>query len=189
MSFTFHDNPDEVFLIFQFWRPGEANVMVGGVYIFTAPQPVQSPFTWTVPGGNYRGGGVWLRYTDGAGTYSAVEEADIHPQRLAVSPASLLFLAEDDGPSPSAHTLRVEQGGCEPFDWHVYDDAAWMQTQRVGDTARVTVDTSGLGVGTWQATVTVDAVGNVMDSPAQVPVTLSVVDRIHRVHLPSALRR
>jgi len=42
IDFTYHDNPDDVFLIFNFWRSGQADVYVDGVYVFTAPQPVQS---------------------------------------------------------------------------------------------------------------------------------------------------
>jgi len=79
ITFTFRTNPDDVFLFFNFWRSGQADVYVDGVYIFTDPQLVQSPFTWMVPRGNYRGSGVWLRYTDGTGNFSPVEEADLNP--------------------------------------------------------------------------------------------------------------
>jgi hypothetical protein len=189
LAFTYHDNPDEVFLIFQFWRSGSANVLVDGVYIFTAPQPVQSPFTWTVPGGNYRGGGIWLRYTDGAGTFSAVEEADMNPERLAVHPAALSFLAEENGSGPSPRTLHVEREGCEPFSWGVSDDAGWIHTQRVGQTIRVSVDTTWLGAGTWEGTITVEAEEGVLGSPVVVPVRVIVVDRIYESHLPLVFRQ
>jgi hypothetical protein len=189
LAFTFHDNPDDVFLILQFWRSGAADVTVDGATIFSAPQPVQSPLTWSVPGGNYRGGGIWLRYTDGAGTFSPVEEAAMRPQRIAVSPTALHFLVEDDGPDPPPRTLVVEQMGCEPFTWSVSDDAGWLHTQHVGQTVRASVDPTGLSIGTWQATVTVDAEAGVTGSPVQVPVTLVVVERIHRTYLPSVYRQ
>lgn len=188
LAFTFHENPDDVFLTFQFWRSGDAHLTVDGVTIFAAPQPVQSPLTWQVPGGNYRGGGIWLRYTDGGGTFSALEEVDLHPQRLAVLPESLLFLAEQDGPSPSARTLRVVQEGCGSFGWRVWDDADWLQTQAMGDTVLVQVDKSGLGIGRRQATITVSAECDVIGSPLEVPVTLAVVEQIYRSQLPLVLR-
>jgi hypothetical protein len=184
LPFTFHDNPDDAFLTLQFWRSGAADVTVDGAHIFTAPQPIQSPFTWSVPGGNYRGGGIWLRYTDGAGSFSPVEEAELHPQRIAVSPAALHFLVEDDGPDPASRTLVVEQMGCQPFTWNVSDDAGWLHTQRVGQTVQVSVDPTGLSVGTWQATITVDAQAGVIGSPVEVPVRVTVVDRLRPTYMP-----
>jgi hypothetical protein len=50
-----------------------------------------------MPGGNYRGGGIWLRYTDGTRTFSPVEEADMHPGRFVASPAGLHFPDDIDG--------------------------------------------------------------------------------------------
>jgi hypothetical protein len=142
-----------------------------------------------VPGGNYRGGGIWLRYTDGAGTFSPVEEADMRPERIAVSPAALLFLAEDDGPDPALRTLVVEQTGCESLDWSVSQNATWLHTQRMGQTVRMSVDTTGLSIGTWQATITVDAGTRVMGSPVQVPVKLILAEGTYRNYLPSLFRQ
>lgn len=189
IAFTFHTNPDDEFLFFNFWRSGSADVYVDGVYIFTESQPVQSPFTWTVPGGNYRGGGVWLRYTDGAGTFSAVAQADLTPERLVVAPDSLFFIAEYGAPPPAPAALTVQQGGCEPFTWSVTDDANWLHTQVSGEAVQVSVDTSGLSLGTYQATITVEAENGILDSPVQVPVILRVVEQVHRAYLPLALRQ
>jgi hypothetical protein len=77
LNFTFNANPDDVFLIFQFWRSGSADVYVDAVSIFSAPQAITSPLTWTVPGSNYRGQGVWVRYTNGS-QFSAISEADTY---------------------------------------------------------------------------------------------------------------
>ena len=187
ISFTFHDNPDDGFLFFNFWRSGEADVYVDGVYIFTEPQPVQNPYTWSVPGGHYRGGGVWLRYTDDAGTFSAVEEARLRPRRLAVSPTALLFLAEVDGSPPPAQMLTVEED-CEPFTWSAAEDADWLTVQPGEGVVQVTANPSGLITGTYQTTITVQAETGVLGSPAQVPVTLHLVDEIHRMHLPLVVR-
>jgi len=66
LNFTFNTNPNDDFLIFQFWQSGNADVYVDAVSIFSAPQPITSPLTWSVPGNNYRGQGVWVRYTNGS---------------------------------------------------------------------------------------------------------------------------
>lgn len=84
LSFTFNSNPNDPFLFFLFWRSGNADVYVDAVSIFTAAQPVASPLTWSVPGGNYRGQGIWVRYTDG-NRFSDITEA-VTMQRCAASP-------------------------------------------------------------------------------------------------------
>jgi uncharacterized protein YkwD len=187
LPFTFHDDPDEVFLLLNFWRSGPADVYVDGVTMFSAPQPVQSPLTWTVPGGNYRGGGIWVRYTDGDSLFSAIEEADLSPERIAVQPTSLLFLAGVSSPPPAPGVLTVEQVGCDPFTWEVSDDAGWLSTQAVDETVVVSVDAAGLGVGQYQATIVVEAETGVLDSPARVPVTL-VVGELYPNYLPCIRR-
>jgi hypothetical protein len=74
LNFTFNTNPDDLFLIFQFWRSGSADVYVDAVSIFSAPQAITSPLAWSVPGNNYRGQGVWVRYTNGS-QFSVISEA------------------------------------------------------------------------------------------------------------------
>lgn len=188
LAFTFHDNPDDVFLIFQFWRSGQADVYVDGVTIFTDPQSVQSPFTWTVPGGNYRGGGIWLRYTDGAGDFSSIEEANLNPGLISVSPTSLLFLAEHGASPPPAQTLSILREGCGSFTWSASDAADWLHLQPVGETVQVSVDAAGLVTGTYAATITVEAEAGVLGSPAQIPVTLVVANQIYQVYLPLTIK-
>jgi uncharacterized protein YkwD len=74
VNFMFHSNPDDGFLTFQFWGSGSADVYIDAVSIFTAPQPITSPLIWSVPGGIYRGQGVWVRYTNGS-QFSPLSEA------------------------------------------------------------------------------------------------------------------
>ena len=73
LRFTFHTNPNNGFLTFNFWRSGNAEVYVDAVSIFSTPQGITSPLVWSVPGGNYRGQGVWVRYTNGS-QFSAISE-------------------------------------------------------------------------------------------------------------------
>ncbi len=75
LNFTFNTNPNDVFLKFNFWRSGNADLYVDAVSIFTAPLAITSPLTWSVPGNNYRGQGVWVRYTNGS-QFSNLSEAD-----------------------------------------------------------------------------------------------------------------
>jgi uncharacterized protein YkwD len=187
VPFTYHDDAEEVFLVFNFWRSGQADLYVDGVYIFTAPQPLASPFTWTVPGGNYRGSGVWVRYSDGTGGFSPLQEADLTPESLQVSSATLAFVGEAGGPPPPVNTLAVGQAGCEPFSWSASADAAWLDLQAVGDVLQVGVDTSGLPTGVYEATLTVTAEPGILDSPARIPVRLVLVDQVHRTYLPLVL--
>ncbi|HHH42284.1 MAG TPA: CAP domain-containing protein [Chloroflexi bacterium] len=186
IAFTFHDTPDDPYLFFNFWRSGQADLYVDAVYIFTAPQPVQNPFVWTVPGGNYRGGGVWVRYTDGGSTFSAVQEVDTTPKRLSVSPERLLFLVEQGSSPQSTYTLTVQR--CGSFAWTVTGDASWLSLQTVGETVKVGVDAAGLASGTYEATITVEAEAGVVGSPARIPVTLVVADQLHDLFLPLVLR-
>ena len=144
-------------MIFQFERSGQADVYVDGVTIFSAPMPLQSPFTWTVPGGNYRGGGIWLRYADDAGTFSPVETSDLVPERIVVSPLSLAFVAEQGAMLLLSSVLTVGQSGGDPFTWSVDDDADWLQAQSLGETVLVSVDASALISGVYQAAVTITA--------------------------------
>jgi len=179
ITFTFHDNPDDVFLFLNFWRSGQADVYVDGVTIFTPPQPVQSPLTWIVPGGNYRGGSIWVRYSDDASNFSSIEEVNLFPARLAVSPSSLLFLAQYGGSPPPVQTLSVSQEGCGSFTWSVSDDADWLQAQPTGEIVEVSVDATGLNIGSYQANITVEAETGALGSPLQVPVTLTVAELQH----------
>ena len=74
LNFTFNSNPNNAFLTFNFWRSGSADLYVDAVSIFSTPQAITSPLTWSVPGNNYRGQGVWVRYTNGS-QFSGISEA------------------------------------------------------------------------------------------------------------------
>ncbi len=182
LNFTFNSNPDDVFLTFQFWQSGSADVYVDVVSIFSIPQTITSPLTWSVPGGNYRGQGVWARYTNGS-QFSAITDAATSPAALHASPAALTFLAARNGSLPPASALKIKQD-CASFDWQAGDDASWLQTQKVGSMLRVFVDQSGLGFGRYAGTVTISAMGTSALQPVSVPVQLIVVDDLFPLYLP-----
>ncbi len=187
LAFTYNTNPDDVFLIFQFWRSGPADVYVDAVSIFAAPQPVSPNITWNVPGGNYRGQGVWVRYTDGGSQFSAISEASTQLPSLSVSPATLSFLAVRNGdplPASSVQVARV----CGTFDWQVDSNAAWLQAQISGDLIQVSANQAGLSNGVYTSALTVSAVGDSGVPPASVTVRLTVVEQLYPVYLPMVTR-
>jgi hypothetical protein len=184
IDFTYNSGSDP-WLIFYFERTGSAMVYVDGVYIFTSPQPVQPQHRWQVPGGNYRGGGVWIRYSNSThSVFSEVEEAGTGPSRIGVQPAAMALMAESGGPSPSLRTLDVSTVECAPFSWNVSDDAGWMDAQAVGGDVQVTFDTVALSSDIYSGTITITADAGVLGSPLVIPVTLYVVDDLSQVHLP-----
>jgi hypothetical protein len=108
--------------------------------------------------------------------------------RFLVDNALSPVLAEVGKRSPPAQTLTIHQEGCQPFTWSVSDDAIWLVTQPVGDTVQVNVDTAGMAIGSYQATITIEAESGVLDSPAQIPVTLIIAEEIRQCYLPLILR-
>jgi uncharacterized protein YkwD len=124
LNFTFNTNPDDVFLIFQFWRSGTADVYVDAVSIFSAPQAITSPLTWSVPGSNYRGQGVWVRYTNGS-QFSALSEAVTNPvtisgnvgvggATLSYTDGSVKTVTADSSGNYSIHVLPGWSGTITP---------------------------------------------------------------------------
>lgn len=182
LPFTFHTHPDDEFLIFQFWRSGEADLYVDAVSIFSTAQAVATPLTWTVPGGNYRGQGVWVRYTNGS-QFSAITEATTVQPTLHVSPPALTFLAVRGGNRPPAATLTVASD-CSTLRWQVSTNVPWLQTQVNGNTVGVSADQTGLSNGLYAGTVTLSAVGSPGVPPVAVPVQLRVVEQVFLAYLP-----
>lgn len=186
LPFTFNTNPNDVFLMFNFWRSGSADVYVDAVSIFTAPQPVADSIEWPVPGGNYRGQGVWVRYTNGA-QFSAIGDGQTTVPTLSVSPATLTFLASPDW-SSSPQRLNVQRNGCPTFNWQVSDDAAWLHTVIDGDQIEASVDTTGMSLGAHYATITLTPLGVSGLAPIQIPVTLLLLEQVRHAHLPLVQR-
>jgi len=181
IPFVFHQSED-VFLIVKFWRSGEADVYVDAVSIFTQAYPLTSPYTWDAPGGNYRGQGVLGRYTDDAGNFSAFQEADVNPPGgIQAWPTALVFTAVQNGAPAAGQMVQVTQTGCSANAWTVSDDADWLWTEPGVDAIEVSVQTSGLGLGAYQATVTIQPE---VGPAVSIPVTLQMVDQIYQVYLP-----
>ncbi|MEZ5351943.1 MAG: malectin domain-containing carbohydrate-binding protein [Bryobacteraceae bacterium] len=108
---------------------------------------------------------------------------------LAVGPGFLAFSAFAGGANPQAQNILVTNiGGGGPIAWTAADDAAWLSvspasgsTPSTGVTAQVNV--TGLGVGTYSATVSVSGAGQTRS----VPVTLTVLPPNDLSTTPSSL--
>ncbi len=183
IPFTYNTNPNDLFLMFNFWRSGSADVYVDAVTIFTAPQAFASPTTWAIPGGNYRGQGVWVRYTNGSNQFSTFSEATTTAPSLSASPSALFFLALRNGSAPPIQTATISRM-CGTFNWQVTSNAAWLQGQPQSDTVRVSVNQSGLSNGTYNGTLTVSAVGVSGVAPATIAVTMYVADSFGMNYFP-----
>jgi len=99
------------------------------------------------------------------------------PPALAVSPASLSFSGVAGSANPAAKTLSVSNTGGGTLSFTASDDAAWLSVSPGTGTAprdlSVSVGTSGLAAGTYNATVRVESAG-VAGSPKLIPVTLTL---------------
>ena len=102
---------------------------------------------------------------------------ELPPQLTYLGPASLTFTCRTGGLNPDDQVLEIKNGGGGTLAWSASDDAAWLSetpingtlTAGVHQNINVSVDNSGLGVGTYLANVTLSG------SPAVVvPVTLIV---------------
>lgn len=171
------------FLIFQFWRSGNTNteVFVDAVTIFTAPQPLMSPLTFTVPGNNYRGQSVWVRYTDGQ-AFTGWSEAPVLPaQPITISPRVLMV--QRDSPPPPPVVLSTP---CAQPSWQVVQADPWLGSSAEQGALRLWVDPSGLPTGIHQGSITFAAPGTTFR--LTVPVNLMVVDQLFSVYTPLIVR-
>ena len=96
---------------------------------------------------------------------------------IGLSPTSLGFTGVQGGANPSAQIVSVTNTGGGTLSWSVSDNAAWLSLSPASGTApgsaTVGVNTSGLTVGTYNATITVTATG-ATNTPQTVPVSLTV---------------
>ena len=96
------------------------------------------------------------------------------------SPTSFTFSATEGGANPSSKTLEVWNAGTGTLNWTVSDDALWLSLAPTSgsstgehDAVTVSVDISGLTVGSHPATITITDPG-ATNTPQTVPVTLNI---------------
>ncbi len=97
---------------------------------------------------------------------------------IGLSPTSLTFNGVQGGTNPSDQTVSVTNAGGGTMSWSAGSNAGWLiLTTASGSTAPGTltasVNLAGLAAGTYNATITVTAVG-ATNTPRTAPVTLTV---------------
>jgi hypothetical protein len=96
---------------------------------------------------------------------------------LSVTPASLSFSAVAGGAAPASQQLTIANTGTGTLQWTASSAEPWLNEAPASGTGSgtvaVSVDTTGLAVGTYSGTVRVAAAG-AQGSPRDIPVSLNV---------------
>ncbi|MEW6505312.1 MAG: CAP domain-containing protein [Chloroflexota bacterium] len=188
IPFTFSPDPVNPFLIFKIRRTGSAEVTIDTVTIFTAPQRFNgSPFVWQVPGGAYRGEGVWVRFSAFDGSqFTPLREAAVSQRDGCLMPASLTVLADasSDPPLLSALVLPSYMAG---DGWNVEENLPWLQAARAGGKVELRLLTRGLGTGQYNGEVIVRPTEQAYP-PLRLTVRLLMVERVYETYLPALNR-
>ncbi|MEW6246117.1 MAG: choice-of-anchor D domain-containing protein [Nitrospirota bacterium] len=99
---------------------------------------------------------------------------------IGLSPTSLSFTAAQGAANPAAQTVNVTNPGSGTLTWTASDNASWLTlnttsgtTTTETDPITVSVNTSGLSAGTYNAVITITASG-ATNTPQTVPVTLTL---------------
>lgn len=189
LPFVFNNNSNDQFLTFKFARSGPTAVSIDSIAIYSQPQPITGKsLVWAIPGGNYRGQGIQLRYTDGAGHFGAPAEAQTVPDGIALDEASQSLLAQQNGSLHPQAWVNIEADCLGGATLSATSDAGWLQPQIVGDQLLLKVNQAGLALGHYQATATVKAPSLPNVAPAQVSVALDVVAHLSQSFMPLAQR-
>jgi len=100
------------------------------------------------------------------------------PPTLLASPASLSFVALSGQPAPAVQFISVTNGGFGGFNYTVSANSPWIVFSPTSGTApgavSVTVNASGLAIGSYSGTVTVTAAG-IANSPITIPISMQVL--------------
>jgi hypothetical protein len=102
------------------------------------------------------------------------------PPVIASSPSSLSFVAAIGQPSPPAQAVNIVNGGYGSFSYTVATDSSWLSASPASGSTpgsvNVSVNATGLAIGTYTGNVIVTASG-VANSPQSIPVTLQVLSQ------------
>jgi hypothetical protein len=101
----------------------------------------------------------------------------VAPPTLSVNPSNLSFSAFQGQGNPASQTLSIMNSGSGTVQWTVTSSATWLTLSPASGTApsvlSVSVNTSGLALGVYNANITVSSSGST-GSPKTVPVTLTL---------------
>ncbi|MEW6181088.1 MAG: CAP domain-containing protein [Chloroflexota bacterium] len=188
LAFTFTPDQNNPFLIFKIRRTGSAQLSVDAVTIFTAPQRFTgSPFVWQVPGGVYRGQGVWVRFSNAdAGNFTPLREAAVSQKDGCLTPSTLTVLASPSATPPPLSAL-VLPSYLAGDGWLVEENLPWLQASRSGERVEVRLQTGGLGSGEYNGEVIIRPDERAYP-PLRLNVRLLLVERLFSAYLPAVSR-
>jgi uncharacterized protein YjdB len=167
---------------------GSWSVGSGLIQLTVSPSTGSAPSTITVaasissdvPPGTYTVyKGITVSAPDAANNpqYDTVTFTVVGPI-ITLNPTSLSFSGQQGGANPAIQTLNVTNSGGGMLPWTASSNQTWLTVSPISGTApwslTVSANTSGLGPGTYNATITVSATG-ASNSPQPVPVSLTVV--------------
>ncbi len=99
---------------------------------------------------------------------------------ISYSPASFSFVSVEGGANPNEQALEISNSGIGELNWEVNSNADWLTlnpatgvTTSEVDAVTLTVDASGLSVGTYSAAITIDAPG-ASNTPQNISVNLTI---------------
>ncbi len=101
LPLRFHNNPDNPYLIFNFDITGESDIFIDTITLFTDSMPLTGEVAWPVPSGYHRSRGVWARFVQSDGVFSAATELELYGDNTDVIPAIPATIA----PAPVATVL------------------------------------------------------------------------------------
>ncbi|MFC1593050.1 hypothetical protein ACFL4C_03455, partial [Candidatus Omnitrophota bacterium] len=109
---------------------------------------------------------------------------------IGYTPSMLNFVAIEGGLNPPSQTLNIWNSGAGTLGWSV-SDSLWLDlsppngtSTEETDTVTVSVDISGMGIGSYDATITIsDPLAS--NSPRTVPVHLTINPLLPAVDEPS----
>jgi hypothetical protein len=145
------------------------------VSIFTAPVAINgSTYSWTPPGGVYRGQGVWVRYSNSSGGSFTAFSSAVTAQPGFSSAVSALELWQAAGPSGQLvqRILNISTRCGGNFTWTPVSSQSWLQVRTINGRLVVQVAPGALPSGDYSATVTLQTSPNV--GSLQIPVNLHV---------------
>ena len=163
---------------------GTGTKVMNGEITHTSPSSSHSwTFSWTAPTVTTNTNvTLYAASTDsfGGGTGTLQRTITVTPAApaptIGVSPASLTFNFQSGGATPAAQTIAVSSSGTA-LSYTVSTSAAWLSaTPASGSTSgnvSVSVNPSGLAVGTYSGNVTITS-ASASNSPKAVGVTLNV---------------
>lgn len=175
IPFNFSNSASDRWLKLMTWRSGSADIIFDSVTIFTAPAPFTSTMKISAPGQNYRGQGVWVRYSNAdSSTFTPHTEAPT-ASPLTANTGRVTLLAE---PGAFSNFAPISVGGQCSSSWNVASAPEWLDSTVSPGLLRVRgIENS---TGTFSGSVVLEGGG----ATVAVPVRLIVVPQVHKVGLP-----